>query len=104
MTLSYELCKRLKECGFPDMSSAEMETNGREYISDGEQWLKVPTLSELIEACGRKFGGIYQVQGKDLRMKDTVHWYAYSYGKKIEIEGKTPEEAVANLYLKINKN
>jgi hypothetical protein len=63
-----------------------------------------PTLSELIEACGNDF----------MLTNETGKWEAFSQsenpilrigeaGAKFESEGSTPEEAVALLWLSINK-
>ena len=63
---------------------------------------KIPVLSELIEACGEEF---YQ-----LLHKDEGGWYAAG---KLHIDGimafnsfgngESPEEAVAKLYIALNK-
>ncbi len=51
------------------------------------------SLSELIKACGLNFA----LQG------DEKNWVAQRYGKeRINAYGATPEEAVANLLLKLN--
>lgn len=60
----------------------------------------LPTLSELIDACGEKFYGIH-------RMVDG-EWLAFIYDiedstRQLETKGSTPEEAVANLWLAINQ-
>ena len=70
-----KLAKQLKEAGF------------------GGRWK--PTLTELIEACGDGFGGLY---------KDELdRWYARYKNEAIKIFiGKIPEEAVAKLWLKLN--
>ena len=60
----------------------------------GSNMKKTPTLSELIEACGDSF--------HSLSMDDKTHWVANwrVYG---ESRGSTPEEAVAKLYIALNK-
>jgi len=83
--MDYELCKKLKDAGFPqpiiDKSSA-----------DDDFLCYVPTLSELIEACGDRFHGLW-------RMMD--NWYTKSdIGQ--EVKSSTPEEAVALLWLELN--
>lgn len=60
-----------------------------------------PTLSELIEACGDKFGGLH-------RMADG-EWLCFMFDiedstRQVEVKNKTPEEAVAHLYLSMQKN
>lgn len=93
--MNYELAKQLKEAGFPQVGYP---------IKKGEficvtPWtvneFYCPTLSELIEACGNKnFRLLADHKGK---------WSAYSYIDAIGAEGDTAEEAVALLWLKLNK-
>lgn len=63
-------------------------------------FIKCPTLSELIEACGPFF---YQLI--NIGSEFGYHWGATyrSMIKELKSEGSTPEEAVANLYLALNK-
>lgn len=64
----------------------------------------LPTLSELIDACGEDF----------MLTNECGRWEAWKEsnnstirmgecGAKYECSGATPEEAVANLWLAINK-
>jgi len=92
--ISYELAKQLKEAGFPQDGDIEQWENHGDNSGDG---VFKPTLSELIEACGDEFeslslhpyydGDIYMVFGRNT----------------LGFNGSTPEEAVANLYLALNK-
>jgi hypothetical protein len=70
------------------------------YPHGNKNAIKIPTLSELIEACGETFGLLE-------RDKNTGAWYCVS---DIDTDGKTnaegsysaaltPEEAVAKLWL-----
>lgn len=112
--MTYELCKKLKDAGFPQTGKGELyETEegrlSREKMGPIDsvgtyltQVVYFPTLSELIEACGNKFEAFERhehAQG--------TKWCAVGY-----IDGeddvrvfteKTPEEAVANLWLALNK-
>ena len=90
--MDYALAKQLKDSGFPyewcnDDSPCLI---GQDDVSDC-----FPTLSELIEACGAK------------NFKLTIDTFgesnAYSYIYAKTGKGKTPEEAVANLWLELNK-
>lgn len=60
----------------------------------------VPTISELIEACGDRFNNLYLMNvgthGED-------KWYCCDRKLSNHCFGKTPEEAVANLWLALNK-
>ena len=72
----------------------------KKYLTSKEgKWLTCynPTLSELIEACGSKFGSLIT--------NDTTGnvWTAYDWDGEYEIIGNTPEEAVANLYLTLKE-
>jgi hypothetical protein len=64
---------------------------GREPMTVGRERVYVPTLSELIEACG--------VFTLDIRLDDVV---ADKPQVGIEVSGGTPEEAVAKLWLALN--
>lgn len=119
--ISYELAKKLKDAGFPQPESKNYdcwiltETYGSAYYSgvsnDIEPYLCrftpgmtytrwhiwVPTLSELIEACEddflslkryKAFGGTFCATSKKV---------------KEEYLEPTPEEAVALLWLALNK-
>lgn len=98
--MNYELAKKLKDAGF------KQGGDGGRIHADGCNWKDfpcaqpyTPTLSELIEACvgiGRNFNMSYKIE------KGT--WRATSYyDKTIQGNGSTPEEAVANLWLALNK-
>ena len=117
--LSYEKCKELKDAGFSqgdflgnhfytynsqDRGKIKMvgfEVKGQDEVNKKD--IKIPTLSELIEACGDKFDRLEQ-QFVNLDGEDEISWAA-CYDKVLLVErGKTPEEAVANLWLELNKN
>lgn len=101
--MTSELAEQLKEAGFPQTITDPMTYfyNGANFgWSEGEDqptsYLKIPTLSELIEACGDNFTEVAKVTHKDFQ------WIAFDRfhnGGK----GKTPEEAVAKLWLALNK-
>ena len=85
--LNYELTKKLKDAGFP-FEFWESKLGDDTYTS--------PTLSELIEACGDRFGCL---------AKKEDGWYAcpFPHDKLSDGIDKTPEEAVANLWLELNE-
>jgi predicted nucleic acid-binding Zn ribbon protein len=99
--MDYTLAKKLKDAGFVQ--------KGKGYI---ERWdfaqdepLYIPTLSELIDACGERFEELNKI-GHGIKPK----WNAASYSCEecgwdgMEVgRGLTKEEAVANLWLAINK-
>lgn len=60
---------------------------------------RIPSLSELIEACGDKIKGLQtSIKG------DIYGWIAWTKDVKLKGFGELPEEAVANLWLELNKN
>jgi len=102
--MDYELCKKLKDLGFPQ---EDFGYTGRHHHKQGDVCYK-PTLSELIEACGeqdKKYDANFFLV---FAYKDA--WYAgYESGSNdpftpYQVSGKTPEESVANLWIEINKD
>lgn len=114
-TLSYETAKKLKGAGFPQSpymgALCQHEPENDSYpcrVSSRRnpecEWVSVPTLSELIEACGEQFGHLALVGGDDC---GNTEWVArvrghIGYAKQTQQVGSTPEEAVANLWLALN--
>ena len=95
--MEHELAKQLKEAGFPqneeELTCKCGYTNCE--IHDYER-VYIPILSELIEACGK--GNVFEL------FEESDSWKAVVNYPKIEFErGKTPEEAVAMLWLKLNE-
>ena len=107
--MNYELAKELKEAGFPQNDTwdgslflcqhsqpkSRDEAAAHILVADKCKLAKVPTLSELIEACGIRFWRITFVD-------TSMEWTAEASFPSLEI-GKTPEEAVARLWLALNK-
>lgn len=102
--MTYELAKQLKNAKFP-LKTTNFGPNQKtpiayflDGIDSGIGYIP-PTLSELIEACGEQFGGLQK------RIDKT--WSAEpNYGLSMDFDdvvGKTPEEAVARLWLELNK-
>ena len=94
--MEYELAKQLKEAGFPDISWFSLIVNG----STDEIRYQMPALSELIEACGDKIDTIERHRKKGGWDADNGEW---DNDKYICSHGDTPEEAVAKLWLELNK-
>jgi hypothetical protein len=122
--MTYELCKKLKDAGFPQelpgtsyltpdgpamlapWLSGDSEEKQKELLKESD-WASVPTLSELIEACGLQYGNL-QPLTVCIEPKKIVSWLATSFvSNRIDTpiggNGETPEEAVANLWLKLNE-
>ncbi len=119
--ITFELAKQLKDTGLPqDLNDSFYDSNngyvgiksGREGYTDdaeltlyddsfwrgGDATVSIPTLNELIEACGErfwrleKFGDIWQCSAFTDDKESSTH-----------MNGSTPEEAVARLWLELNK-
>jgi len=116
--ISYELAKELKDAGFPYKqdgvpvpgwippgSAGSPGGQGGAGLPPafGAGWqrdhdgglLKLPTLSELIEACGPDF---FQ-----LTLGSGTWWAEADVIGTDRVMGETPEEAVARLWLALNK-
>jgi hypothetical protein len=111
MTITYETAKKLKELGFNQNLEREDEREGSWYtdygVLDEFHWSQpgyyVPTLSELIDACGKDF----------MLTNECGKWEAWSGsnsdfvrmgegGAEFQCEAEEPEEAVALLWIQIN--
>ena len=104
--IDYKLAKQLKEAGFLQKGkSGEHWAKGYQggkrttfiacsMMCGSKDECYIPTLSELIEACGDRFF--------ELR-KDPERWSCAGRVEGINFYGKTPDIAVAKLYLKLNK-
>ena len=86
--IDYELAKLLKDAGFPQLRKETWDEERGEFYF-------VPTLPELIEACG------YPIY---LNANHEDYWYAKNatHSEAVVVEAKTKEEAVARLWLKLN--
>ena len=96
--MKYELAKELKDAGFPQREplSHRPYQCGKTLKEQNEmsQCIYIPNLDELIEACGKDFGYLAR-KGNG--------FIANSDGSHEDTVGKTPEEAVAKLYIKLKK-
>ena len=97
--MKQELLKKLKDTGFPKHECSYL-VKGEIICGMCEQGMS-PSLSELIKACGDRFAMIGREEN---------YWYARADEACNECsstqpsgEGDTPEEAVANLWLSLNK-
>lgn len=112
--MNYELAKQLKGAGFsqnPQGQGYFINVTGNPFVfqSFNENEVYVPTLSELIHACGEDFIKLVQTNKLDEKEKEMSkevfgreigHWMAYSY--RYYTDGSTPEEAIAKLWLLLN--
>lgn len=109
--MNYETAKKLKEAGYSQtMRSGTIVTDGLLYEDNEGPHMDnayAPTLSELIEACPK----IHPQEGYIFNFN--LNWYEGRWYAEYEFTdgwcegeggtGSTPEIAVANLWLAINK-
>jgi hypothetical protein len=95
--MTYELAKELKEAGFPyKHGGAVVHTAACErretFMCDA---IYAPSIEEPIDACGEQF----RIMGKSLE------WYAngFKHPDNYTAGGSTSAEAVARLWLTLNK-
>ena len=102
--ISYELAKQLKDAAFPqDGKGLCIHDN---TVSPSQHYY-APTLEELIEACGKPFGQLFQF---DLDKATEGRWGAVAQlpywenveGECVRVDASTPTEAVARLWLALS--
>lgn len=112
--MKYELAKQLKDAGFRQVWP---DGKGELYIGEKKEdgmneGVYIPTLSELIEACGNDFKSLIQHDVlNDLSMgfirahgkfSASMHHRNPEVWKNTMFGGHSPEEAVAKLWLSLN--
>ena len=116
MNYEYELAKELKDSGFPqtwhegmsfylegELVEEGCEDHGHDH--DSKKGVKIPALSELIEACGEDFRQLARIVHTQ-EAKSGMRWKADAKKTKTTNHsafGATPEEAVARLWLALSK-
>jgi hypothetical protein len=105
--MTYELAKQLKNAGFPKENFQTCEGGEKCNLGIEPHYFDAPTLPELIEACGDRLEELSKTTHKG---KSDQKWGAYAYQceqceytKSYSGYGSTPEEAVAKLWLALNK-
>ena len=103
--MNYKLAKQLKDAGFPQdrdnpREDAYLTTSPYEKPKGVKRVHVVynPTLSELIDACDINFH-LAKIESMNLE----TGWKYRAVTFENFYEGKTPEEAVAKLWLKLNE-
>ena len=129
--MTYELAKKLKDAGFKFRGGVTFQESYKEYYGywvcsnnceeyftgddtaidmkckkcGGDMvWMgKPPTLSELIEACGDRFALSKNKDNWCAWIINSIPVGEHPYDKSYDMKsyGETPEEAVANLWLKL---
>jgi hypothetical protein len=97
--MNYDLVNELRDAGFPQGGKGSWTYPTDNLITRSRDRVYVPTLSELIEACGEEFGKLEFTKGM------AQAWSAVSFNRQISntvMLGDTPKEAVARLWLALN--
>lgn len=103
--MNYELAKKLKDVGFPLRKATHQETDIFGGTDTGGYVYVYPTLSELIEACGDRFGKLIHYVSSQYGKQGL--WGAHATfvygesGSSVKTIGTTPEEALGNLWLSL---
>lgn len=101
-TMTYKLAKALKDAEFPQVPWLAGEGMWFDELgndSHGDPFdVYIPSLSELIEACGKSFGSVGRYEyGRGDRFYATMRPLTRQHA------GATPEEATAKMWLALNK-
>ena len=92
--MTYELAKQLKDAGYPLKYTLGAIAYDQEPPID---LCILPTLSELIEECGKDFISLERLREPD---EDGCFWALADNDARA---GETPEEAVALLWLALKE-
>jgi len=99
--IDYKLAKQLRKVGLPQkkyFGGLHVKENGVVPKIRTLDSVYIPTLSELIEACGDGFGGLFGNSKKGFWCYEELFMEENN-----PIKGKTPLIAVAKLYIKLNE-
>ena len=105
--MNYELAKELKDAGYPqDRGNQWIDHHG--FIVGVDEWdvgmIIYPTLSELIESCGERFG--YLAPLRDPETGKINGWVAKDFDKPTTLgqyEHKIRRGAVSKLWMAVQK-
>ena len=98
--MTYEQAKELEDAGFPQGRSGTWIYPSSQLVARAQDRVYVPTLEELIAACGDDFEAL---------IKHAGGWRAVPAQKPDPrqngpVAGASPSEAVARLWLELNRN
>jgi hypothetical protein len=93
--MNYELAKQLADAGFPQGGKGSWVLPPDQLVSRRTDRVYVPTLSELIEACGKELKALHQL------FEQEDKWMAQGWVQAFF--GPTPDVAVACLFIALNK-
>jgi hypothetical protein len=95
--MDFALAKALKDAGFPQSGKGGHAGPPHKIVWRAGDRVYCPTLTELIEACGGRFESLC------LSKISGSMWFAFSNADE-EAKGSTSSEAVARLWLALNKS
>ena len=95
--MKYKLLKELEDAGFPKGKNWDCFRDE----AMNKKGAYVPTLEELIEACGDGFDSLDRMHHHDTGK--VAGWVCNLYTRKVIRILKTKEEAVAELWLTLKK-
>ena len=103
--MEYKLAEKLKDAGYPQDYNPKYDTGGGGAPGSD---IRMPTLSELIEACEKDYQ-LFELEKRNSVGRGIVGlWIAsvdnYDHHPSIIVCAKTPEEAVAKLWIKLNEH
>lgn len=107
--MDYNLALALKEGGFPQKKNGLFVTSESYIDKNGDlttgDMITAPTLSELIEACidFPNHFSLYGREGDRWEATLVVLKQPWEGDKSFHAKGATEEEAVARLWLELNK-
>jgi hypothetical protein len=93
--MNYELAEQLKDAGFPQSGDGRRIGAPTAFLWRARDLVYVPTLEELIAACGDQFGEM-------VRLPDGS-FVAVAHKGTPRQRDKSPAEAVARLWLVLNR-
>lgn len=103
--IDFPLANKLKEAGFAQGGHGRWTVDPEQIVARDRAY--VPTVEELIEACGEQLWSIVRLQHADLHGH---RWIARDATiddngdtPAFQVSGRSPEEAVARLWLILNK-
>lgn len=99
-SMQYELAFKLKMAGFPQGGAGRWTYPPDKLVGRPRDRVYVPSLSELIAACATDHVRLES----DGDLPAATRWYAQDQISMNIGLGSTPEEAVARLWLALQKN
>ena len=92
--MNYQLAERLRDEGFPQSGGGRHIGAPTAFVWRARDLVYVPTLEELILACGDQFGAMARLEDESFE--------ATAPADRLRQTGKSPTDAFARLWLAIN--